>query len=332
MAAINPIKPSQSFIPDISLKESKLDRISRMATIIIGEAFLLTGIIAAIGVACSNPASGTVLLVAAVGLTIILLKEFVPKLIPHLPEKVQKVAYFIMGSINEAAAVLLSAAIYVFGAVNFDPDELPPDTKRVTLLVHGFLHNRSGWFYLNHRLSEENLGPVFTLNLGTPFHHIEHYAEVLKNRIDEIKELSGNENLEFDLIGHSMGGVVSVECASQINREDSAKIKRIFTMGSPLRGTPIGFLGVGCPCAEQMSHGSEFLKDLEEKGKKLKEDNIKLYHFGYGADLVVPADYTHLDKQFYKFYPHLGHLSAMYSQDNADDIVRILKQDSIETA
>lgn len=311
------------------VKESKLDKISRYATIIIAETLFFTCIAAGIGVACSNPVSGTVLLISSIALGIILLKEFAPKLISLLPEKAQKIAHWVLGSINELGAVLLSAAIYPFAAINFDPKELPPETKKVTILVHGFLHNSSGWFYLRHRLNEENLGPVFTVNLGSPFHSIEEYSEVLKKRVHQIKNMIGeNANLEIDLIGHSMGGVVSTHFAIN-NQDESIQVKRVITKGSPInkKGTPIGFLGIGCPCAKQMHKGSAFLDTFEAQAANVRAmKGTKFYHFGYGADAVVPAGSTKFEGNFSKTYPHLGHLSGMYSKDNADDIVRILKQ------
>ena len=316
------------FHRDEPVKESPFDRYTRLATIIIGQTLLAATIISLAAVIFTpSPISATILAISAIALTLLLLKEILPLVIPHLPEPLRTAANYIWGGVTELAAVIYSAAVYPLGLINNDPTSLPPDTKKATLLVHGFLHNRSGWYYMEDRLKAENIGPIFTVNLGSPFHTIEENAAIVAKRVAEIKEMARTEILEIDIVAHSMGGPISSEFVSQLDPNSGIKVKSITTLGSPLAvsGAPIANIARFCPCANQMRPGSECLVNLNKKIQKVT--GTKFFHLGFGVDLVVPPKSTFFEfnKSNYKLFTHLGHLGALYSKPVADSVINAIR-------
>lgn len=328
----------KDFHPEIEVKESTVDKTSRFM-----HAFLFAALGAAmIGAAASfvfapNPVSVLVFAVAGVALTALMLKVTIPELIPLLPEPLRSAAHYLWGSAVELVAVAASALLYPSAAIDLDPKELPPPVngkQRVTIMVHGFLHNKSGWEYMKHTFKANDMGPVFTVNLGHPLHSIEDFEKVLAKKVDEIKKLAGGAELEIDLVAHSMGSLVSIDYAAKLqeNPKKGIRISSITTLGGPIKGTPMAELARFCPCADQMRSRSQFPVDLEERCKKL--DKIQFNHFGFGADLIVPASRSHYEGKNHKyaFFPHLGHLSGMYSQEVSDAAIRGIKARRAEEA
>jgi len=184
--------------------------------------------------------------------------------------------------------------------------------KEPILLVHGYLHNRSGWHLFKKRLKKEGVdNPLYTISLGSPFHSIEEFSEKVQKRIDEIKEKTGAKTVK--LIGHSMGGIVSAHAENE-------SVSQVITLGSPLQGTKLAYIGVG-KCAKQMRRNSPLLAELGEKIQK----SDKYTHFGSGGDIVIlPHDSANPGGKGKKF-PSIGHLSMLYSEQVAHETANILK-------
>lgn len=85
------------------------------------------------------------------------------------------------------------------------------------------------------------MGPIYTIDLGSPFLSIEEYAEKVKEKAKQIAHETGHTKLA--LIGHSMGGLVSAYYAIHLAPEGS--IRSVITLGSPMQGTKVAFFGVG---------------------------------------------------------------------------------------
>src|SRR3990167_766851 len=48
---------------------------------------------------------------------------------------------------------------------------------RPILLIHGYVNNGSVWIYQKKQLKKAGFGPIYTMDLGYPFHSIVDYAE-----------------------------------------------------------------------------------------------------------------------------------------------------------
>lgn len=205
----------------------------------------------------------------------------------------------------EAVSMFISFCLYpTFGLLN-KKNRQPANAGRPILLVHGYLHNASAWLYLTHCLAKAGVGNVYTINLWPPFCSIERYVELVKKKVKRIQEETSRQDVL--LIGHSMGGLVISEAALGLS------LPQAITLGSPLRGTPVAYIGLG-KNAQQMHPGSLFTTQLQQK--LINNKTVRFLHVGSKADRVVPEKYAFpepgaLAEQF--SVSDLGHVSLLFS-------------------
>ena len=207
-------------------------------------------------------------------------------------------------------------------ALVFLPKKQSQCKGRPIVLVHGYLHNRSAWIYLKWFLQKQGYGPVFDLNLGSPFSSIQQHAKKLKNVCDEVEQITNSKDLI--LIGHSMGGLVSSLFALTMAPLD--KRIDIITIGSPLQGTYLGWLGLGKNVL-QMRYQSSFVVDLKEKIKN--QDQVSFYHVLSRTDqIVLPYDSAYIEgpRHKKKVFKNLGHISLLFSPRVAQTILGFLNE------
>ncbi|MBA2726827.1 MAG: alpha/beta hydrolase [Parachlamydiaceae bacterium] len=228
----------------------------------------------------------------------------------------------------ELVVVVLASIVYPFAAVNFNPKLLPPTCKKVTILVHGFLHNRTAWVYLKQRFEKHpELGPIFTINLGHPFQSIEDYTEKLKEQIESIRRMSPDQELEFNLVGHSMGGLVCANFVACQPQDDPVHVANVVTISSPLKGTTVAKAGAFCPCAEEMEYSSPFVKNLQEKIALVTRTNF--FYIGLDEDVIVPKSRAFFGIHNHKEFKFLGHVTALLSPKVANYIIKCLRSKTV---
>jgi pimeloyl-ACP methyl ester carboxylesterase len=194
--------------------------------------------------------------------------------------------------------------------------QTPPEAQTITILVHGFIHNRSAWLYIQHCLKREpSAGTLVTINLGHPFQDIESYSRKLAKRIAEIRAVLPTAFLNINLIGHSMGGIVCSYYAMNGQLPISMAIRKVITIGSPLQGTPLAKLAQAwSPAALQMRIDSHFLAALQEQVANLPANQEPLfYHIGLRGDLIVPESRSYFPSRELHRVIQCGHVSALYS-------------------
>jgi hypothetical protein len=233
----------------------------------------------------------------------------------------QRVLDYCVGTVLEVLSIFTAILASLFAFRNENPKSLrssaPGTIKRVTILVHGFLHNRTAWIYLRPQLeSKPEVGTLFTLNLGSPFQSIESYAEILRRQLSEIKKMAPDDLLEVNLVGHSMGGLVSLHYAVENlewNVQNGIQVVNIVTLASPLQGTPVAHLASWCcPCAKEMLPGSNFLRNLHKKANKL---SVIPFSIGCGTDFIVSPKRSFLEgSQNVHEIPYMGHMTLLYSK------------------
>lgn len=179
---------------------------------------------------------------------------------------------------------------------------------RPILLIHGYLHNSSGWIYQRHSLIQARLGPVYSLDLGYPFRSICDFAEKTKQKAEQIERETGRKDLI--LIGHSMGGLVSAWYATHL--APAGKVTDIIAIGSPFEGTHVARIALG-PNGREMECDSEFLKKLREA---IQKTPIRFHHIASQTDqIIVPqtsAFGSHPDRQLFVI-EDLGHMGLLFS-------------------
>ncbi|MBA3239169.1 MAG: hypothetical protein H0T62_12585 [Parachlamydiaceae bacterium] len=231
---------------------------------------------------------------------------------------------YCVGSVLEVLSIFTAFLVSFFATKKKNPNILKPGLKRVTILVHGFIHNPTAWIFLRSRLeSRPEVGTLFTLNLGSPFQSIETYTKKLQRQLFEIKKMAPNELLEVNLVGHSMGGLVSLNYAVENlerNVQNGVQIVNVVTLASPLQGTLVAHLASWCcPCAKEMLPGSSFLKNLHEKANKL---NVVPFSIGCGTDFIVSPKRSFLEgSQNVHEIPYMGHMTLLYSKKIAEFIL-----------
>lgn len=190
------------------------------------------------------------------------------------------------------------------------------------LLVHGYCNDGSVWRYMKKRIAEAGMGPIYTVDLGSPFRSIREYALKVKEKAEMIRQETNRSDLI--LIGHSMGGLVSSIYATDFAPPDT--VTDVITIGSPLGGTHIAKVGIG-PNAKEMRYKSELVEQLGEK--IAKQSAIRFYHIGTNTDqLIIPAQSALLKfnaaREF--FFEDIGHASMLMSPRVANLIAYWLKE------
>lgn len=186
--------------------------------------------------------------------------------------------------------------------------------KTPILLVHGYMNFASVWLYVGPRLFKKDLGSIYTLTLKHPLGSIEEFAEQVNKKALQIAKKEKTKDLI--LIGHSMGGLVSLYYAMHLASPGS--VQKLITIGSPLKGTKAAVIGIG-KCAKQMKRGSSFIKKLNLEYNKHKD--VLLYHIGTKKDqLIIPYASSFLADKCY-LVDNMGHIELIYSKKILDKIV-----------
>ncbi len=188
-------------------------------------------------------------------------------------------------------------------------------TGRPVLLVHGYLHNASAWFFIQRALVSFGTGPIYTLNLSRPFASIREHAKSVATKADLISKETGRDDLV--IVGHSMGGLVGACYA--LNIAPPEKKIEVVTIGTPLRGTRMAAFAFGSS-GREMRHGSDFITDLF---KEIVLSPMRFYHIASTVDqVVVPwgSALSWIDSEREFLVEDLGHMTLLFSPRVANKI------------
>jgi len=184
------------------------------------------------------------------------------------------------------------------------------------VLVHGYTQNRANFVLLARALGRAGIGPVYGFNYWS-FADVRKSARRLERFVQRVCKDTHTE--EVDLVCHSMGGLVAVECVLRA----PARIRRCVTIASPHRGVLWEGPLVGRGAAQMRAGRSSIIDEHEASvlGVPLlsissAHDNVvhpaertSVAHRG-GADLVVEGP---------------GHLAILFDPRVISETVRFLK-------
>jgi pimeloyl-ACP methyl ester carboxylesterase len=192
---------------------------------------------------------------------------------------------------------------------------------RPILMVNGYLSFGSVWHYQRQRLMKAGFGPIYTTNVGSG-RSIKTYARQIQEKVRQIQEEMGRNDLI--LIGHSKGGLVSSYYATHLAGSTGANITDVVTVGSPLAGTPLAYLGLGYD-AYEMRPDSEFHQELRNKIRE--HPQIRFSHIASKADEVVPLSSALLGEDHSRqlVLKDIGHLGLVFSSRVGEQICAWLK-------
>jgi pimeloyl-ACP methyl ester carboxylesterase len=250
--------------------------------------------------------------VAVVGNTM-MFSGFYP-LLPHAVRAVQRGDH---GTRRVRAALhewVAAAAISALRPTGFLP--LPGARghgPRPVIVLHGYAMNRANFVPLAYRLARAGLGPVFGFEYWT-LGRTAAAARQLGWFVDEVRERTGAT--EVDLIGHSMGGVVSRYYVSLAGGD--RYVKNLITIGSPHQGTDMSSLGVG-HANRELYIGSKLLARIAAAPPP---QHARITVIASRADAFVPgARQQPLPGAETIMYDDLGHVALLTSKRVADEII-----------
>ncbi|TGK20718.1 alpha/beta hydrolase [Leptospira fluminis] len=167
--------------------------------------------------------------------------------------------------------------------------------KRPVVLVTGFLGRNITWKAMKERLV--SLGhPVYAVPLGFQVGDIRKKSKLLEEFILE-KDIK-----DCYLVCHSMGGLI----AAGLTYKGRDRVRKIFTLGSPLHGTYVAYAAPFFPCTWQMFPGSKLVQEVVETYSKFH--NVQSI-FTKGDSIVRPYESARLGHFDDVEIPEYGHLN-----------------------
>lgn len=323
---------SPSIIPvrlppvDLVRRASWVEKAAKAVLYILAAA----AVIGAIGAACYVMAYpiAAALVGVAIALAVIGVIKGLNAIAHKLPKALEKTVHLIHAVATEILAFVAVSALYLFqGLFKKKITQGAPD-ERPILLVHGYLHNRSAWAYTMHRLKNAGFKSIYTINLWPPFGSIERdFSKLVKEKAIEIAKETGRDDLI--LVGHSMGGDVSLEALTSLDPDSTTRITHVATIASPVKGTPVAKIGIGP--AREMEKGSPFTQRLQEKVAAHR--GTVILNIGSTMDEIVPGKYAfldHLPDDQKLLLEDVGHVALLGDSRVHDWLIEKLKDQRIE--
>jgi predicted alpha/beta hydrolase family esterase len=187
--------------------------------------------------------------------------------------------------------------------------------RPAVLLVHGYMCNRATW---RHWLMDgiPSSWNVATVNLEPVFGSVQHYAGVVNDAIERLRDATGSERIT--LVCHSMGGLAA---RSYLRRHGHHAVQRVVTIDTPHHGTVFATLGHG-PNARQMRNACEFVRKLAED-----DEPVEFVCFASQHDnLIVPRDNQVLAGAEAVWFEKIGHLATTANDEVLRKVIEVVER------
>lgn len=235
---------------------------------------------------------------------------------PYLPEKVQNFIGYIIPFFKELVVMGLLATIYFKDLSKDNSKKIPAEGDPLIMIICGYLHNSSGALDLQYEIEKRTGIPVRCINPEKLLESIANHSENLIKEIAIAEEQIGKRDIV--LIGHSMGGIISLVYGFG---EGKSKVKDIITLSTPSKGTKLASIGLG-KCAEEMRKNSNLIKDLNENSNK--DHGFRILQIGLKNDLIVPLKSAFLDgipKENRRTINGMGHTEILLDKEAIDIVI-----------
>lgn len=191
--------------------------------------------------------------------------------------------------------------------------------RNPVLLVHG-IFRRSGVFWKLAAYLRQQGWLVYTLNLsiGDRALGLEDFAK----EVAEFVERTFPPEQSFDLVGFSMGGLVSRYYLQRLGGCD--RVRRFVTISTPHNGTWMAYAIPSKTCV-QMRPGSSFLVDLNADLDKL--DKVKFTSIWTDWDfIIVPGNSSVIPGVKMVKLPVLFHANMVISVEGLAAVAQVLRE------
>jgi pimeloyl-ACP methyl ester carboxylesterase len=238
--------------------------------------------------------------------------------VPHLRRLARKVATTggIRGVWRELRGLGTHLALYPLGLVGAPVKARENGAagnvfETPVVQIHGYFHNRSGFFFMSRELRAEGFRWIHGMNYNPLRSGVPELAAWFKKHVDDVMQVSGSDRVH--LIGHSLGGVVARWYIQELGGENH--VDHCVTVGTPHTGTVAAYIGIG-PAAKDMRPGSEVMRHLEYGFHRSKVAYVNFY-----SDfdvLIVPAASAVLPERSNVhncLIQDLGHTSLLVSDE-----------------
>lgn len=233
-----------------------------------------------------------------------------------------------VGHAREAVSVAKAMATYPLGifeaAISTAEKSGDGRRDRPVILVHGYGHNRSGWFVLERQLRVAGFTSVHTVNYNPLRETVPELASRLADRVSLIRALTGADKVH--IVGHSLGGIILRWYVQELGGEEF--VDTAITIASPHQGTVTALAGAPFSATgRQLLPGSWVMRRLARGAREMPVRWIAYYS---NLDLLVsPAASAMLTAPALRAANVLmkdhGHLSIMMSPALAKSVVQQLE-------
>lgn len=211
-------------------------------------------------------------------------------------------------------AGVLDAAVRCGEATGDDCHDTP------VVLVHGYGHNRSGWFVLERALRQAGFHRVTTLNYNPLRQDVPAIAGRLRDHVNAVLAASGASKVH--VVGHSLGGIVLRWYVQELGGD--ATVATAITVATPHEGTVAALMVAPLgPTAKQLLPGSPVVQRLRERARRTSVRWVSYYS---NLDLLVQPSRSAVirDKALHAtnvLVKDHGHLSILLSRKLARSVV-----------
>jgi len=200
------------------------------------------------------------------------------------------------------------------------PGRKPPDPtdSRFVILIHGFMMRGGVMRWIKFKLNRAGWKNVYIFTYGPPWKDIPHFSKQLSDFIEDIA--LGEPDLKFDLVCHSMGGLVARYYIHKLG--GNSRIKNLIGLGTPHYGSKLWGFALGSSRL-QLCPLNPWLKDLAEyKPKGYKLTCI----YSDFDELVIPYENACLPVFGVEniMINYIGHVGLIYNQGVIDLILKSL--------
>ena len=233
-----------------------------------------------------------------------------------------------VGHALEAVNIMKAAATYPLGvfeaALTLGEKCGDAEHDRPVILLHGYGHNRSGWFVLDRRLRQAEFTNVTTLNYNPLRESVPELAQRLADRVALVRTLSGADKVH--VVGHSLGGVILRWFVQELGGDEL--VHTAITIASPHQGTVAALAGAPfSSVGRELLPGSATMRQLR---KGTRRTAVRWIAFYSNLDMLVsPATSAMLLEPELRAANVLvkdqGHMSIMVSPFVARSIVQQLE-------
>ena len=202
----------------------------------------------------------------------------------------------------------------------FFPDAVPDQPgqrgQRGVVFVHGFVCNRGLWTPWLDKLRARGI-PFVAVNLEPVFGGIDRYPALIEAAVRQLEASTGCAPV---LVCHSMGGLAAR--AWMRDFDGDRRVHKVFTIGTPHRGTFLGRYG-RTPNTRQMREGSSWLDALAAQEPPGRYGRFVCF-YGHCDNIVFPASTATLPGADNRHVAGIAHVHMAFHPDVFNEVLASL--------